>query len=983
MGIDRNNAILNMMYRGTTTIEDFNWDAMTTVPILYLMTPQDIDYIKNLILSPRYSGNNKYKMEKIDEIMHLRGFSRFAGGTNRLVYIHPSAPNAVFKVAIDSVGINDNPAEFRNQNFLKPYCCKVFECTPCGTIASFEKVDRITTFEEFYTIADDYYYIIVNVILGKYVMDDIGIDYFMNIGIRVGCHPVLLDFPYLFELDGRKLECCNVLDDGRVCGGEIDYDGGFNKLVCKKCGRVFRARDLAKPPKEGGILLRQKGGRRMKLEITRGGKVIKTYDTTIERDYLSRNDRDVTNNRVAEVVLNCVEVKTNKVVTPVVHHENTGAHRATQMNTAPVNVKRVVKEIDLSKKSEPVNQATTTTTSKGGVELELTRKVETVAPSQKKIKTVDVSPKKTVVTGPKTEVSHVETAIVNRVVDVSIGRPKTTVDVVKAETTPAHSIEVCVTKSKETVKVETKKEEHIERIDGAPIVKAEVDTPKKVRTVEIDLGKTATVNKTPVHEETPDEVLEEVKPAETVEETIQEVVPAEEVVEEVIATKTEAVMEEELKREEEVIATKPVMQQAIFFGDEPGGYDPAEEEVDVEETPVEEELIVETEEEEHKIPVGQTLRFITALEMINGDPDYIENIIMDYYDKNNIECGLGDIIKIDVTKKISNDDGSADVFETTVRLYACTDPINKTWEPIEMSDDDTPEMEITEVYDYSHDEDEAEPEVVEDNAEQYPVVEPDGDETVEEETSVEADDSTGEEDTDTEVVEVTEEEPATEEEVVVEENDEISESSGDEEELEDEECYQITLVDKKPADDEAEADVFYCLPRHGLVDTSVLDSITDPTDIDLNDFRIYFKVDEWVEQIMFDYDSCSWIVLEDESSMKLDSLKRDKIYIADELLPFDEAEPDIYYLLRVDEKTFDAFVKGEDKYHFCFVVIDEVVDEPIATEEPKVEEKAEEQAEFAPVVTQQSEEQINAATEAMIAQLKASSKKKSLDDLLK
>ena len=63
-------------------------------------------------------------MEKIDEIMHFRGFSRFAGGTNRLVYTHPMAPNAVFKVAIDSVGIHDNPAEFKNQHFLKPYCCK-------------------------------------------------------------------------------------------------------------------------------------------------------------------------------------------------------------------------------------------------------------------------------------------------------------------------------------------------------------------------------------------------------------------------------------------------------------------------------------------------------------------------------------------------------------------------------------------------------------------------------------------------------------------------------------------------------------------------------------------------------------------------------------------------------------------------------------------------------------------------------------------
>lgn len=973
MGIDRNNAILNMMYRGTTTIEDFNWDAMTTVPILYLMTPQDIDYIKNLILSPRYSGNNKYKMEKIDEIMHLRGFSRFAGGTNRLVYIHPSAPNAVFKVAIDSVGINDNPAEFRNQNFLKPYCCKVFECTPCGTIASFEKVDRITTFEEFYSIADDYYYIIVNVILGKYVMDDIGIDYFMNIGIRVGCHPVLLDFPYLFELDGRKLECCNVLDDGRICGGEIDYDGGFNKLICKKCGRVFRARDLAKPPKEGGILLRQKGGRRMKLEITRGGKVIKTYDTTIERDYLSRNDRDVTNNRVAEVVLNRVEVKVNKTTNPVARHDNTSAHHITQTNTIPSNVKRVIKEIDLSKNNKPVTEVTT---SKGGVELDLTRKVEVIAPTQKKIKTIDVSPKKTIVTGPKTEVSHVETPIVNRVVDVSVGRPKNTVDVVKAEINPTHSVEVCVTKSKETVKADAKKEEHIERIDGNPIIKAEVETPKKIRTVEINIGKvnTESKDKTTITETVSKETLDEVKPVEI----IKDVIPSEEA--------ADATDEEEKSVEiEEAVINPPMMQQAIFFGDEPGGYDPDEEKVEDEvETSAEEDCVIATEDNDnHKIPVGSSLRFVTAIEIINGDPDYYQNIIMNYYDSNNIECRVGDIIKINYDTKVEQEDGTS-WYETTVRLYACTDAANKIWDPIEMCDSEIPEMEVSSVHDYSHEEDDVEPEVVEDE-DQYPIVEPDGDETIEQEPGVETDDSTEKEDTNAEV-ETTKEESITEEEVVAEENDESnSESSDDEEEIDEEECYQITLVNKKPSEDEAEPDVFYCLPRHNLVDTSVLDNITDPVDIDLNDFRIYFKVDEWVEQIMFDYDSCSWIVLEDESSMNINSLNRDKICIVDELPSLDEAEPEIYYLLRINEMTFDAFVKGEEKYHFCFVVIDEVVEEPAVKVDVEEESADQTEAEFTPVVTQtqQSEDQINAATEAMIAQLKASSKKKSLDDLLK
>lgn len=273
--------LMNVMYGGTTTLEQFNWDRMHTIPILSLMSMQDIDYIRKLILSPRYSGNNKFKMDKIDEVMHFRGFTRFAGGTNRLVYIHPAAPNAVFKVAIDSVGITDNPAEYHNQELLKPYCCKVFECSPCGTIASFERVYRITTFDEFYQIADDYFYILSRKIIGKYVMEDIGIDFFMNVGIRVGCHPVILDFPYLYELDGRKLRCGNELDNGTICGGEIDYDDGFNKLICKKCGRIYRAKDLAKPPETSRIFVineNEEETKNMTTRLYRGNRIVRLME---------------------------------------------------------------------------------------------------------------------------------------------------------------------------------------------------------------------------------------------------------------------------------------------------------------------------------------------------------------------------------------------------------------------------------------------------------------------------------------------------------------------------------------------------------------------------------------------------------------------------------------------------------------------------------------------------------------------------------
>lgn len=934
MGIDRNNAILNMMYRGTTTIEDFNWDAMTTVPILYLMTPQDIDYIKNLILSPRYSGNNKYKMEKIDEVMHFRGFSRFAGGTNRLVYVHPAAPNAVFKVAIDSIGINDNPAEFRNQNFLKPYCCKVFECTPCGTIASFEKVDRITTFEEFYTIADDYYYIIVNVILGKYVMDDIGIDYFMNVGIRVGCYPVLLDFPYLFELDGRKLECCNVLDDGRVCGGEIDYDGGFNKLVCKKCGRVYRARDLAKPPKEGGILLRQKGGRRMKLEITRGSKVVKTYDTTIERDYLSRNDRDVTNNRAAEVVLKHVEVKTKKVTAPV-HHEDKSAHHVVKQST-PVITKRVVKEIDISKKSNNSKPEDVVAVPKSGIELNINKKA-VIVPKAAPKKEQTTSTEK-VTTGPKTEMTNLEKPIVGRVIDVSIDKPKASTEVVKADVSAAPSVEVCISKAKKTVVVETKKEEHIDRINGAPIVKAEDNTPKKVKTVEVCIQETDTPDKDDriFNEDAVKEAVEKAesdKDTATITEAYREMIQSSaDVIEDIDHNS----LHQSNMIQVDLTPSPKAMQQAIFFGDEPGGYDPNAEK--------KEEQDVTFQDKGTKLQVGQKLEVIYSAEVIDGDPDFDINLIMDYCNDHNITPKIGSIVVINHKSK----NAETNEEEQFSKIYVCIDPEKDIWDEIE----DDSSVDLGEIppadafYDNSVKSEEEAEDVSEEEQAQYPDIDPDGEE---------------------------DEEPAVE--------DKTDDAADEEEEDE----YQITLVDSIPSDEEAESDVFYCLPRHNRVDTSKLASTKNPIDIDPNEYRIFFKVEDTVEQIIFDYDNDSWVVMSDEPSIKLSSLDKDQIIFADsnELPEIEDAISDKFYLIKIDDDAYYAFTRdnGAKSYRFCFIVLDDgpVIEVPDAQD--TVDKAVCTGEEAAPEV--ETPESDDRDTDAMVEMLKNSSKKKSLDDFMK
>ena len=86
----------------------------------------------------------------------------------------------------------------------------------------------------------------------------------------------------------------------------------------------------------------------MLLEITRGDKVIKTYDSTIERDYLSRNDRDVTNDRVPEVVLKRVSVKTNNTKASAPKEEQSVQSKPAKNEYKTPEVTTRVKEIDIS-----------------------------------------------------------------------------------------------------------------------------------------------------------------------------------------------------------------------------------------------------------------------------------------------------------------------------------------------------------------------------------------------------------------------------------------------------------------------------------------------------------------------------------------------------------------------------------------------------------------------------------------------------------
>jgi len=287
--------LIRSLYLKDIPIDQFNFDNLRAKPLLYYLDPYVIHELNGIATSIRLQGNPKKKYEKIEKLLNPYGFRRITSGTNRAVFKHLDDQDIILKVALDSVGIKDSPAEFHNQNFLKPFVTKCFEVSPCGTVGLFERVQPIMKKREFISVSSDVF-ALLNKIIGQYILEDIGSNYFMNYGLREGFGPVLLDFPYMYELDGRRLHCGNRNPiTGEICNGLIDYDDGFNNIVCPKCGKIYLATELEKNTEDNNIIIENgpstKGEiHKMKIEIVK-----QKYD---------ENGQVISENKVSETKIN-------------------------------------------------------------------------------------------------------------------------------------------------------------------------------------------------------------------------------------------------------------------------------------------------------------------------------------------------------------------------------------------------------------------------------------------------------------------------------------------------------------------------------------------------------------------------------------------------------------------------------------------------------------------------------------------------------
>ena len=84
----KRNHIIDKMQSRMMSVDEFNFDHLMAPPLYSFLTQYDIDQLRYIATSIRYSGKINQKYKAIDQIMKSRGFVKLVAGTNRVCYRH-------------------------------------------------------------------------------------------------------------------------------------------------------------------------------------------------------------------------------------------------------------------------------------------------------------------------------------------------------------------------------------------------------------------------------------------------------------------------------------------------------------------------------------------------------------------------------------------------------------------------------------------------------------------------------------------------------------------------------------------------------------------------------------------------------------------------------------------------------------------------------------------------------------------------------
>lgn len=267
-----------------------DWNKMTKPPLTTYVPAPVIDQLRSIVNNVKLMNNPSKKYELVNELFATIGLKPLASGTNRRTFYCTYDPTVVIKIASDRVGKSDNLSEFTLQKLIKPFCTKSFDVTPDGVVALVERVETMKEADFKKVYASDVFDFTFEILRRGYVMEDIGGNFYKNWGIRFGFGPVILDYPYIFELDWTKLRCSHKdVHTGYLCDGylDYDYDKGMSEIICTKCGTRYTAKYLARRIEAKTLLekINRKRDNEMALLDTDFKVVIKRGDQIVKRCY--------------------------------------------------------------------------------------------------------------------------------------------------------------------------------------------------------------------------------------------------------------------------------------------------------------------------------------------------------------------------------------------------------------------------------------------------------------------------------------------------------------------------------------------------------------------------------------------------------------------------------------------------------------------------------------------------------------------------
>lgn len=242
--VDVRKIHLNAMYRSLayTVPLERAFDDLQGPMVEDLFDVETIKSIKMTVTNPKIKFF-KDKFRILAGILNPLGYILAHAGTNRVVFQPQFDDSFVVKIGLDIAGRTNNPNEIVNQKYLKPFVCKCFDTTDDGVIGTFERVVPIENLYQLWSVREDIFDI-MRAITKRFIIDDFGTEAFKNWGVRKGFGPVLLDYADMYILDKDTAYCRKPIDwhSTAVCGGELGYTPGYNKIMCKKCGGIGKAK---------------------------------------------------------------------------------------------------------------------------------------------------------------------------------------------------------------------------------------------------------------------------------------------------------------------------------------------------------------------------------------------------------------------------------------------------------------------------------------------------------------------------------------------------------------------------------------------------------------------------------------------------------------------------------------------------------------------------------------------------------------------